>query len=369
MCCCTGYKFKILIIILAIKTNIFSQNLIQNGGFEDNKIGELLQLSPKEMDYTLNFYSVSPVRIRINNTVKHWYCFKKYLNQEQYEFINIEDYQTIIDTRYDEIKNQSNVLPKTGNCYVRNYNGISRNLLITKLAKPLIKDSTYLIEFDYHISPNGANPSIFNNGNFGVFFTVNDITTKILKGFFIEIKNHKNLKQFFVVKDYKEAVNKWAHRQFIFTADSAYQYFFIGNNHRYSSTKDDFFVCLDNISVKPIDKFSHYKPGDKFELKNISFEINSYKLKNDSYKILDEFSSFLKKNNYNIEISGHTDKTGDFKENLLLSEKRAKAVFDYLVQKGINAERMSFIGYGSTKPISKENYKNRRVEIEILSNN
>jgi outer membrane protein OmpA-like peptidoglycan-associated protein len=72
-----------------------------------------------------------------------------------------------------------------------------------------------------------------------------------------------------------------------------------------------------------------------------------------------------------IEISGHTDKTGSEPLNFKLSEARAKAVVDYLIQKGIDRSRMEFKGYGSLQPISDNNTasgraKNRRVEFKII---
>jgi outer membrane protein OmpA-like peptidoglycan-associated protein len=72
-----------------------------------------------------------------------------------------------------------------------------------------------------------------------------------------------------------------------------------------------------------------------------------------------------------IELSGHTDSDGSDTYNQKLSENRAKAVVDYLVKRGIKAERMVAVGYGESKPIDtnetpegKQN--NRRTELKIL---
>ncbi len=73
-----------------------------------------------------------------------------------------------------------------------------------------------------------------------------------------------------------------------------------------------------------------------------------------------------------IEISGHTDDKGSGEYNQKLSENRAKAVVDYLVENGINKERMQFKGVGETNPIATNETEegqqlNRRIEFKILS--
>ena len=82
--------------------------------------------------------------------------------------------------------------------------------------------------------------------------------------------------------------------------------------------------------------------------------------------------SFLNQNpGIKIEIEGHTDNQGNETYNLDLSDKRAKAVYGYLIQKGIDAQYLTFKGYGQNQPIvpnnSEENYaQNRRIEFKIL---
>ena len=71
-----------------------------------------------------------------------------------------------------------------------------------------------------------------------------------------------------------------------------------------------------------------------------------------------------------IEISGHTDNDGNDDDNMKLSENRAKTVVDWLVNKGTSSSRLSYKGFGETRPIvensSKENKaKNRRTELTI----
>ena len=73
-----------------------------------------------------------------------------------------------------------------------------------------------------------------------------------------------------------------------------------------------------------------------------------------------------------IEISGHTDNKGSAELNRKLSEERAKAVVDYLIQKGIDSGRLTYFGYGKDDPIETNETEqgrqfNRRTEFKILS--
>ena len=72
-----------------------------------------------------------------------------------------------------------------------------------------------------------------------------------------------------------------------------------------------------------------------------------------------------------IQLSGHTDNRGGAAHNLTLSNNRAKSVYDYLINKGIDSKRLSFIGYGDTKPRKTNDTvegraKNRRTEFMVV---
>jgi len=106
---------------------------------------------------------------------------------------------------------------------------------------------------------------------------------------------------------------------------------------------------------------------------NVLFESNKSILLEESKIVLNKLITEMQKNkNMKIEIIGHTDNTGDEKQNQKLSENRAKAVVDYLISKNIDKSRLSYKGLGSSKPIASNNTeegkkKNRRVEFIILS--
>ncbi len=106
-------------------------------------------------------------------------------------------------------------------------------------------------------------------------------------------------------------------------------------------------------------------------LRNVFFESGSSDLKPESASELDRLAELLDKNPLlKIQINGHTDNVGNDESNMVLSEKRAKAVYDYLVTRQINLQRLRFKGYGETKPIDSNDTpegrsRNRRTEFEV----
>nr|WKN35293.1 OmpA family protein [Tunicatimonas sp. TK19036] len=121
-----------------------------------------------------------------------------------------------------------------------------------------------------------------------------------------------------------------------------------------------------DIYLDPIQK------GQETVLNNIFFDTDKYEIKNKSKPELDKIANFLQENpDIAISINGHTDNVGASSYNEKLSTQRAKAIYDYLIQSGIAAERLSFRGYGDQKPIASNDteegrQKNRRIAFEVL---
>jgi outer membrane protein OmpA-like peptidoglycan-associated protein len=112
--------------------------------------------------------------------------------------------------------------------------------------------------------------------------------------------------------------------------------------------------------------------GEAIKLENILFEKASAILLSESYPELDKLYKFLVGSpNVIIEIAGHTSSEGDDKYNLKLSQERAFAISNYLINKGISKSRIEAVGYGETKPLATNDTEegrklNRRVEFKIL---
>lgn len=106
----------------------------------------------------------------------------------------------------------------------------------------------------------------------------------------------------------------------------------------------------------------------------IQFDNNQATLKPASFPVLEQIADILLKYpGYKVSIAGHTDIIGGTRHNQVLSEKRAKACYDFLRTKGITTSRMSYIGYGVTQPIATNKTAegrrlNRRVEFNLYVN-
>ena len=113
----------------------------------------------------------------------------------------------------------------------------------------------------------------------------------------------------------------------------------------------------------------------RYYMKNVEFSSASSNLTTGSYGMLDQAVSLL--NAYpgrNISVNGYTDSRGNDSFNQQLSTRRAKAVRDYLVSKGVDGNRLRYKGYGEASPIADNNteegrQQNRRVELAVIGSN
>lgn len=112
--------------------------------------------------------------------------------------------------------------------------------------------------------------------------------------------------------------------------------------------------------------------GNTVTLANIFFATDKYDLMPESYYELNKLVDFLTRNpSIRVEIGGHTDNAGSEDHNLELSTNRAMAIVNYLKEKNIASSRLTYKGYGSSKPCvpndTKENMaRNRRTEFKII---
>ncbi len=143
-------------------------------------------------------------------------------------------------------------------------------------------------------------------------------------------------------------------------------YMFYSDHFDLKKKEKDFVQNL-TIKLQPIQK------GMTVVLNNVFYKFDSYELSDESKAELTRVKRFLEQNgNLHVEISGHTDNQGSAEYNKKLSEQRAQTVYNYLINNGIENERLTYKGYGMSQPIEtnetiKGRAKNRRTELKIIS--
>lgn len=157
----------------------------------------------------------------------------------------------------------------------------------------------------------------------------------------------------------------------------------LGREYAFTVAKEGYLFYSENFQLKEkmeyIDpyiieiKLQKIEPGNAVVLRNVFFKTDSYELLPESMSELDRLTDLLKSNpTIHIALEGHTDNVGSEQYNLNLSESRAQEVHNYLVNNGIAKERISYKGYGFSRPVSENTSpegraQNRRTEFRIIS--
>ena len=154
-----------------------------------------------------------------------------------------------------------------------------------------------------------------------------------------------------------------------------------GKNYVYQATAEGYLPYSENFSLtlqnpkenlQLVALMQRIEQGKEFTLKNIFFDTGEYQLLEESKAELNLLVDFIKKDErLFLEVGGHTDSDGAIENNLVLSEKRAKAVQDYLISQGVAQNRLTFKGYGESAPLfpndtEANKAKNRRTAFKVL---
>lgn len=155
----------------------------------------------------------------------------------------------------------------------------------------------------------------------------------------------------------------------------------VGKDYAFNVNRRGYLFYSDNFSLKEKTPDSTYQKNIPMQpiainasvvLHNIFFDVNAYDLKPQSQAELDKVVAFLKDNPaVKIQIEGHTDNVGSATDNQKLSQNRASAVVNYLIKKGIAANRLSAKGFGATQPVASNSTdegraQNRRTELKVI---
>jgi outer membrane protein OmpA-like peptidoglycan-associated protein/tetratricopeptide (TPR) repeat protein len=155
-----------------------------------------------------------------------------------------------------------------------------------------------------------------------------------------------------------------------------------GNNFSFSVEKEGYLFYSNTFDLRnPRQFYNPYeleialtpvKEGAEMNLYNIYFETDSFRILSESEPELQKLVAFLKKNpKLRVEVQGHTDDTGLAEKNLVLSEKRAQSVVEYLISNHIEEQRLTWAGHGENRPVAGNDTPegrrmNRRTTIKIL---
>jgi len=287
--------------------------------------------------------------------------------------------------------------PLEGNAFVGMYVDPSKadEAVQTKLNYPLLKDSTYKVTF----YASRAEVSFRATSSIGVYLYENMYTNTASNNRKLRNMNtpyFQNEEGNFLTDD-----KNWIKLSGVFTAKGGERFLAIGNSKPIGEGElSDFinkkelprrvtknphmfsYYYIDSVSLWPVDKdgkriilqqrLDSVEKGKPVVIENIFFETGKFELLPKSYPELNRLLRQLQEYpDIVIEISGHTDNTGGEESNLQLSENRAKSVVDYLIERGISGERLTYKGYGSSQPLNDnlteaEKEINRRVEFKII---
>ncbi|HNR15779.1 MAG TPA: OmpA family protein [Chitinophagaceae bacterium] len=197
--------------------------------------------------------------------------------------------------------------------------------------------------------------------------TVTDMSAKPRKGEEVIFRGEKTGK---IIRGYSDAAGKI--KQLLPPGDNYHVSLkSISDTTQYTIIKvpalaeDEYFTDPFWVNIK-------FAPPKNYRLDNVHFDFDKASLRVDSYAQLTELLEYLKRHEeINAEIAGHTDNMGTDAHNLKLSQERANTIRNYLISKGIKANRLTAKGYGASQPVADNNSEegrqlNRRTELRIL---
>ena len=140
------------------------------------------------------------------------------------------------------------------------------------------------------------------------------------------------------------------------------------------SEANEYNRVIKNIELAKGSPPERHVAGHVMRLNNLIFELGKSKISSESHSELELVEKMMKERPAMvIQLEGHTDYHGGIKENLKLSEERVKSVRAYLVERGIQKNRIKTKAFGGAMPLTRDDTPeghrlNRRVELRILSN-
>lgn len=378
-------------IFSLIVTNLNAQtvqNLVRNPSFEQ------YQFIPEELG---NIDALS-------------HCFTS--NRATPDYFHNRSNSELVDIPYNRM---GNTLARTGLAYAGIYSFTERYLkndfreyIQMQLKQPMLSGASYCIKAHVFLAQS-SNRALKNLGIHASRLKLDFVHEHDIKG--VDYQSLSSIDYGFL--DHRD----WIEITCLYKARGGEQFITIGNflddettvfkavdpSNDYMSKHVDFaYYYIDDVCVTDVQKNLQCDCGNYDYLSNrmeeriiVDFNVQKQSLKIDQVVILrglkfekgtsiilegtlqsvDDLLSLLKNQpEYAIELSGHTSDKGDPQKNQILSKKRAEAVYNYLLSSGISSKRMTFRGYGQSRPIAlntteEGRSKNERVQFLIKQHN
>ena len=339
-------KLSLLIIFYFLSNAIYCQNLIPNHSFEeidpDHPLSNLYWQpgwSTNRSDILLHWFKAGGMNFIVTSGIKGMNSYSGYNSIQLFLFNKKKEF--------------------------RNYIGV-------RLKEPLIEDALYIFELNVKVLESVSNYAVNNIGialkNDSVSFSTN---------YQIPLEPYYELKDIAFSEEFN-----WIKITDTIKAKGGENFLYLGNfssnknidHKRISRKKSNISVYIfDEISLSSINPNIHFKTHriDTMMLSNILFDTDSFNIKPEAFPILDSITLLFKDDFIkNIKILGHTDQTGDYSYNKVLSALRANFIRSYLIENGINENKIIAEGKGAEIPIANNNSEegnslNRRVEFII----
>lgn len=364
-------KYLLLVSAVSIMMNSQAQDLVSNPSFEVSKCEPTGWAQINRANGwsngnggTVDLYSVNSGKCSKNVSIP--------LNhQGEQDAYDGTSYAGIIAYQADEVASYWPDLWDNQEVGSKMGYGKYSEYITTELSAPLVAGKVYRVTYQVSLS----DKSSYAISNLGAYVSAEHPMQR--SNAFMEVNPT------FVDAQLMTNRRGWMPVTGTFTAKGGENYLTIGVfDHSNMKTqklldigKPDFkraYYFIDGIAMLPADgiDFNLILKGDNVILTKLNFDTGKSTIRSESFEQLDKFAAWLKgHNSIGVSIDGHTDKSGSDELNLKLSKDRAAAVKAYLVNKGVDGQKLFTRGFGDTQPLDRKdlenNEKNRRVEISL----
>lgn len=251
-----------------------------------------------------------------------------------------------------------------------------REYLTAELKESLIPGQKYVFSFQVSL----ADESQYGVNEFGILFTDKPPSFQTKRNIPLNLMTRKKSYNYSLIRNHEFFANKkeWTEVTGVYIADGTERFLTIGNFNGNSKTRllntgknlrKVAYYYVDMFFVGPLK--ASYVLDEVYVFENLTFDTDGYSIADEGEAQLNDLVEYLKAHRgFTVSVYGHTDDMGTKEYNKALSQKRAKTVADFLIEKGVRSNRIIWRGYGDGSPVVKNETeanreKNRRVEFVL----